>query len=84
VIGVPSGAAPELIEPGGGILVPHDDPAAMAQAIKRVCSMSDREWRTMSDAAYRTASGFTWEDAATLFEAALKQAIERQPAGAVA
>ena len=34
VVATPAGAAPELLSSGGGILVPHDDPAAMAAAIE--------------------------------------------------
>ena len=39
VIGTPAGAAPELLEGGGGILVPMEDPQAMADAILKVCAM---------------------------------------------
>ena len=74
VIGTPAGAAPELIDQGGGILVPHEDPAAMAEAILRVVRMNDDEWQAMSDAAFRTAASYTWDAATDLFEAALLQA----------
>jgi glycosyltransferase involved in cell wall biosynthesis len=77
VIGTPTGAAPELIGQGGGILVPHEDAHAMAQAILRVCRMTATEWRTMSDAAYVTAHRYTWDDATRLFEEALTRAVEQ-------
>lgn len=43
VIATPAGAAPELLASGGGLLVPHDDPAAMAQAIVQICSLADND-----------------------------------------
>jgi glycosyltransferase involved in cell wall biosynthesis len=76
VIATPAGAAPELINAhGGGMLVPHDDPAAMAEAIVKICSLADNEWRRLSDAAYATVAGYSWDDATERFEAALKLAI---------
>src|SRR5205814_2007391 len=58
VIATPAGAAPELLAGGGGILVPHENPQAMADAIIKVCSMADHDWRRLSDAAYATVTGF--------------------------
>ena len=79
VLGTPAGAAPELLSRGGGILVPMEDPAAMARAIERVIAMSEPEWRDMSDNAYRTASRYTWEDATDRFEEALLRAHRGEP-----
>jgi len=78
VIGTPTGAAPELLTNGAGILVKPEDPEDMAAAIVCLCSLSESEWRTMSDAAYTRAIGYTWADATKLFEAALFAAIDRQ------
>lgn len=77
VIGTPAGAAPELIGEGGGILVPEANAGAIADAVLRVARMDDPAWRRMSDAAYRTATSYTWADAAARLEAALRRAIER-------
>jgi glycosyltransferase involved in cell wall biosynthesis len=77
VIGTPAGAAPKLIGQGGGILVPMEDVAAMSEAIVRIAAMADTEWRTMSNAAYRTATSYTWDDAADQFEAAVMRAAQR-------
>jgi glycosyltransferase involved in cell wall biosynthesis len=77
VIGTPAGAAPDLLPKGGGILVPHEDPAAMAQAIEQVCRMDNQRWEEMSNKAWETVSRYTWEDATTLFETALRKAYER-------
>jgi glycosyltransferase involved in cell wall biosynthesis len=71
VIATPAGAAPELLSKGGGILVPHENPAAMAAAIVKVASLSDADWHALSDAARATVTGYTWDDATALFEQAL-------------
>jgi glycosyltransferase involved in cell wall biosynthesis len=77
VIGAPAGAAPELLSDGAGILVKPEDPEDVARAIEQICSLSDAEWRVMSDAAYAKATSYTWDDATDLFEAALHKAIDR-------
>jgi glycosyltransferase involved in cell wall biosynthesis len=74
VIGTPTGAAPELIEQGGGILVPPEDPAAIAEAIINLCTQPLDQWQVLSDKAYQTASCYSWDDATTLFEKALEEA----------
>lgn len=78
VIATPTGAAPELVGGGAGILVGLDNPPEMARAIVRVARMSDGEWRSMSEKAHRTATAYSWEDATDLFEAALERAVEKQ------
>jgi glycosyltransferase involved in cell wall biosynthesis len=75
VIATPAGAAPELIAQGGGLLVEHDNPAAMAEAIVKVCSLTDNEWRRLSASAYATVTGYSWADATERFEAALRLAM---------
>ena len=78
VIGTPTGIAPEAIEPGGGILVPMEDAEAMADAIVRVAEMDEASWRAMSDAAYATATGYTWDDATDRFEESLRTSVQKQ------
>jgi len=46
-----------------------------------VLNLSQEQWQQMSDAAYRTATRFTWDDATDLFEQALELAIERNRRG---
>src|SRR5439155_1899353 len=58
VIATPAGAAPELCSQGGGFLVPHENPTAMANQIVKVCSLSDNEWRQLSESALATVSGY--------------------------
>jgi glycosyltransferase involved in cell wall biosynthesis len=75
VIGTPAGAAPELLNQGGGILVPMEDPQAMADAIIRVLTLSESAWKEMSDNAHATANRYTWEDATDRFEAVLTRVV---------
>lgn len=81
VIGTPAGAAPELLSDGAGILVQPENPEDMAQAIAKICTMSETEWRAMSDQAFAKATSYTWDDATELFEQALYTAIERSKKG---
>jgi len=83
VIATPAGAAPEILEHGGGYLVNPEDPDDMARAIDKICEMSDDEWQKFSKQARATAEGYTWEDACTQFEASLYKAIERARRGEV-
>jgi glycosyltransferase involved in cell wall biosynthesis len=76
VIATPAGAAPELLAGGGGVLVKPEDPADMARAIVEVCAQDDASWRRMSDAAYATATRYTWDDAIDRFDAALVTAMK--------
>jgi glycosyltransferase involved in cell wall biosynthesis len=73
VIATPAGAAPELLSAGGGILVPPEDPQAMAEAIKQVCSLPEARWRALANAAAAIATRFTWDHATDEFEAALRR-----------
>ncbi|WP_254172942.1 glycosyltransferase [Planktothrix pseudagardhii] len=44
VIGVPSGAAPELLSDGIGILVKPEGPEDMAETIVKMCQMPQEQW----------------------------------------
>jgi len=63
VIAVPVGAAESLLAHGGGKLVDKESPQQMADAIVSVMTQSADQWKVQSDAAYRTAHGYTWQDA---------------------
>jgi glycosyltransferase involved in cell wall biosynthesis len=63
VIGVPIGAAPDLIAKGGGVLVQKESAQAMADAIVRLCNAPADQWLAMSDAAHQTAHAYSWTDA---------------------
>jgi glycosyltransferase involved in cell wall biosynthesis len=71
VIGVPVGAAPELLADGGGTLVPPESPEAMAAAIVALCRAPAEDWRRASARAHARAHGYSWDDATTRLLAAL-------------
>jgi hypothetical protein len=48
----------------------------MAEAIVKICSLADKEWRQLSQSAYQTVTGYSYADATDRFEAALRLAIE--------
>jgi glycosyltransferase involved in cell wall biosynthesis len=63
VIGVPIGAAPDLIAQGGGVLVENESVQSMARAIVEQCGAPTTAWQTLSDAAHTTAHAYSWTDA---------------------
>lgn len=77
VIATPAGAAPELMEAGGGVLVKPEDPADMARALENVMRLTPAEWRQRSDSAFAAAQQFSWKDAEDRFEATLLKLIGR-------
>ena len=68
-------------EGANGYLVEVGDSAAMADRLLRVLGLAPDLWRQMSNEAYRTVSGFTWDDATDLLEKAFRLAIERDRRG---
>ena len=88
VIGVPIGAAPDLLGHGAGVLV---DAAAedalvdaLAKGIVSLCTMPAEAWCAMSDMAYRVAHAYSWEDAADRLEARLCKALSTTGAAGAA
>jgi len=76
------GGSLDIIKDGlNGYLVPVGDSTALANQLVHVLSLPEAEWRLMSDAAYTTATQFTWDDATELFEGALHTAIDRWQRG---
>ena len=74
VVATPAGAAPSLLAQGGGILVAHEDPSAMAAALVLLATADLATWRRYSDAAHATAADNTCDKATERFEAALSRA----------
>ena len=64
-----------------GHLVEVKNVDALADRVLRVLKLPEDKWKQMSDAAYRTATRFTWDDATDMFERALEFAIERSKRG---
>ncbi len=78
VVSTAVGGPIDRIENGrNGYLVPVGDHAALAGGLSRVLALPEAGWRAMSDAAYATATSYTWDDAADLLERALQVAVER-------
>ncbi len=84
VIGTPAGAAPDVLPDnaasggvghGGGVLVPAEDPAAMAAEILRVTGLEQAAWRDLSDRALRTVTGYTWGEATDKLESSMQRAV---------
>jgi glycosyltransferase involved in cell wall biosynthesis len=63
VIGVPIGAAPDLLGNGGGVLVPGESPQAMADAMVSVLSEASLDWLARSDMAHARAHAYSWNEA---------------------
>jgi glycosyltransferase involved in cell wall biosynthesis len=73
------GGAPDLIEDGRqGFLADVEDSDGLAQRLVQVLRLPESGWRAMSNAAFATATAYTWDDATTLFEAGLREAIGLQ------
>lgn len=77
VIAAPAGAARELLEKGGGVLLATAKASAMADALERVCRFPAAEWCELSSEARSIAMQHGWDHSVSLFEAALELAIER-------
>jgi glycosyltransferase involved in cell wall biosynthesis len=78
VVSTRVGGPMDIIEEGvNGHLVDLGDTKALADRLIRVLTLPEDRWRAMSDAAYATATRYTWDDATTLFENALERAIAK-------
>lgn len=74
VIGVPIGAAPELLADGAGVLVPSESPEAMATALIALLQSPPEAWQRMSTIAYQRAHAYSWQDATALLLEAIGDA----------
>ncbi len=63
VVGVPIGAAPDLLSAGGGVLLSSASPEAMAEALVQVCSEPAERWDRLSAQAHELAHRYSWDDA---------------------
>jgi glycosyltransferase involved in cell wall biosynthesis len=77
VIGVPVGAALELLADGCGVLVAPESPEAMAAAIVALCRGPEAQWRRASGRAHARAHGYSWDDATTRLLATLVAEVDR-------
>lgn len=72
VVGVPVGAAPDLLATGGGVLLAQATPEAMADALVQVCSGPAEHWDRLSAQAHEQAHRYSWGDATDRLEALLR------------
>ena len=76
VVSTRVGGPMDVVEQGvNGYLVDVDDHAALVERLTDVLMLSDTKWRRMSDAAFATASRYSWDDATDLLETALSDVI---------
>lgn len=72
-----SGGPEDIVTEGvNGYLCDIDDVEALAVASQRVLDFSEQEWLEFSNHAYKHAKGYSWNDAADLFETALQHIID--------
>lgn len=72
------GGPMDIVQDGvNGHLVDVKDAEALGDRVLRILTSPEDRWRQMSDAAYSTARGYSWDDATRLFERALSTAIAR-------
>ncbi len=72
VVSTAVGGPADVVENGKqGYVVPIEDSDALANKAIQVLELNADDWRKMSDAAYDTATCYSWDDAGALFEAAL-------------
>lgn len=82
VVSTRCGGPLDIIEEGiNGHLVNIGDDVALADKVAHVLELAEDQWHNMSEAAYQTATRFTWEDATDLFEMALHRAIYKVESG---
>jgi glycosyltransferase involved in cell wall biosynthesis len=85
VVSTAVGGPSDIVKDGvNGYVVPIEDSTALAERLDRVLSLADEAWRAMSDAAYATATRYTWDNATELFEQGLQEAIARRSRGEIA
>ena len=66
----------DIIKEGiNGHLLPVEDSTGLANRLVRVLSLSQAEWKRMSDAAFATATSHTWDNSTDLLESALYEII---------
>jgi len=76
VVSTRIGGSADILEEGvNGFLVEVENSTKLAERLAEVLSLSDANWRAMSEAALRTARRYSWADATDLLEAALYDAI---------
>jgi glycosyltransferase involved in cell wall biosynthesis len=78
VVSTRTGWPEEAIVTGcNGVLAEVDDEVALTLGAATILSLSDNEWRTMSENAYNTVASSSWQDSASQFERVLENVCRR-------
>ena len=72
VVSTLAGAIPDTVPPGTGLLVPPDDAAALARALRRLIGDPTERHRLATNARAAAAQLPTWQDSARLFAGAIE------------
>jgi glycosyltransferase involved in cell wall biosynthesis len=72
VVSTMAGAIPDTVPPGTGLLVPPEDAAALARALRRLVSDPTERQRLATNARAAAARLPTWQDSARLFATAIQ------------
>jgi glycosyltransferase involved in cell wall biosynthesis len=84
VVSTRVGGPEDIIVAGkNGYLVDRGDALGLAEAATRLLTGGEENWKRFSDAALATATGYSWDDATALFEAALQTAVARAARGEI-
>ena len=74
VVSTRTGWPEEALDGSNGACVAIDDAEALAAEARRFLELADEPWRRVSEAAFQTVSGSSWERSVDLFEAILTKA----------
>jgi glycosyltransferase involved in cell wall biosynthesis len=72
VVSTRAGAIPETVPPGTGLLVPPDDAAALAEALRRLVTRPNERQQLATNARAAAAQLPTWQDSARRFATAIE------------
>jgi glycosyltransferase involved in cell wall biosynthesis len=72
VVSTMAGAIPQTVPTATGLLVPPDDAAALARALRRLIGHPAERWRLATNARAAAARLPTWQDSARLFAGAVE------------
>lgn len=83
VVGVPVGAAPDLLAEGAGLIVAAPDEeslcSALADRLHALLSGPTKSWEAMSELAYSRAHAYSWQDAVGRFETLIAESSAQPP-----
>jgi len=77
VIATPTGAAPDFIDDGTGVLLEGYNEHTIASGIEKALKMSEDKWLKMSINSQHRVSFYSWDDATDLFEQVLLKGLNK-------